>query len=112
VRSGNHWPNFACPRAGAGLTFVRARPASPVRAGRMQAEERRTLSGLLEKDSILEVVVSQLKVAANDRLEAHAAPTSRITFITRCSARACCIATSESPSSTKPGTRISIANTS
>ena len=39
-------------------------------------------------------------------------PSARMTFIARCSARACCIATRESPSSTKPGTRISIAKKS
>ena len=65
-----------------------------------------------KKIAIVQLVVAKLEVAADDRFEIHAAPTSRMTFITRCSARACCMATSESPSSTKPGTRISIAKTS
>ena len=83
-----------------------------VRTGGVQAQQRHTLPRFLEEDSIVEVVVAKLQVSADDRFEIHAAPTSRITFITRCSARACCMATSESPSSTKPGTRISIAKTS
>ena len=83
-----------------------------VGTSRVQTEQRHTLAGLFEEDSILEVVVTKVEIAANDRLEAHSTPASLITFITRCSARACCMATSESPSSTKPGTRISMANTS
>src|SRR6185503_12825377 len=83
-----------------------------VGAGGVEAQEWNSSACLFEIDAVLRVADAQRHIATDNRFEDHEGVTVLMTFIVRCSARAFCIATSVSPSSTNPGTRISIANTS
>jgi hypothetical protein len=87
--------------------------------GRMKAEERDALSRFLDENAMTLAADVDRAIAADDRFKHRIGcgheryrPSVRMTFIARCSARAFCMAASVSPSSTNPGTRMSIAKKS
>src|SRR5216684_8591505 len=85
----------------------------------VQAKEGHAATRFFDVDAVVDAVEGHREVMTDDRFELnHRTPphrvsdSSRIRFIMRCSARAFCIATRLSPSSTNSGTRISMAKKS
>ena len=87
-------------------------PLARIGAGSVQANQGCALTGFFIKNAVWFSIHIHIHITASDWFDAAHAASFLIRFIKRCSARAFCMATRPSPSSTKSGTRMSMAKKS